>query len=78
MTAIARIRTLRGLAPNEDQLTDDDIVEVDGEAPLSTLRPRGPITVPPPSGKRYLRTTRYSLVAARATKPTTLRLVADH
>jgi hypothetical protein len=33
MNKIARIATLRGLSPSDDELTDQDIVEVDGEPP---------------------------------------------
>lgn len=33
MAKAARISTLRGLGPNPDEVSDDDIMEVDGEAP---------------------------------------------
>lgn len=33
MAKAARVSTLRGLGPNPDELTEDDIVEVDGEKP---------------------------------------------
>jgi len=74
MLAIARIQTFRGLAPNADQITEDDILEVDGAPPASMRRPSA-ITVPPPSGKRYLQTTRYSMIAPRRRR--TLRLIGD-
>lgn len=74
MANLARI-TIRGLAPASDVLTDDDIVEIDGDAPpASSVRPAG-VSVPPPSGKRYVPTSRYSVVVPRVRR--TLRLVGD-
>jgi len=46
MTSSAHLPTLRGLGPDDDQLGDDDIVEVDGEAPPQTAR-YAMVTVPP-------------------------------
>ena len=74
MTAIARVRTIRGLAPNPDEIGDGDIFEVDGEltsAPPPSLR----MTVPPPSGTRYIPTGRYSNVVPKRRR--TLRLIGD-
>ena len=74
MTAIARIRTIRGLAPNPNEIGDDDILEIDGAArstPPSCVR----VTVPPPSGKRYIATGRYSMVVPKQRR--TLRLIGD-
>jgi hypothetical protein len=73
MTACARIRTLRGLAPSPHEIGDDDILEVDGQ--VSSSRPPPRVTVPPPSGKRYLRSGRYSMVAPIRRR--TLRLIGD-
>ena len=33
MAKAVRVSTLRGLGPNPDELTDEDIMEVDGESP---------------------------------------------
>ena len=68
--AIARIKTIRGLAPRSDEISDDDILEVDGAA----RRPAS-MTVPPPSGKRYIPTGRYSRIVPRVRR--TLRLIGD-
>ena len=56
MRSPMHLATIRGLGPDGDELTDDDIVEVDGEAPPpSSARPR-----PTVSGA-------YRIVAARRT-----------
>ena len=75
MDALARIRTIRGLSPSTDEIDDEDILEVDGDAPPQSRRPSLGMSVPPPSGKRYVPTTRYSLVVPRRRK--TLRLVGE-
>lgn len=74
MMAIARIETIRGLAPNPDEIGDDDILEVDGRR--ITEPPRAvPMTVPPPSGTRYIPSGRYSVVSTGRRR--TLRLIGD-
>lgn len=74
MMAIARIETIRGLAPNPDEIGDDDILEVDGRR--TSEPPRAiPMTVPPPSGTRYIPSGRYSMVMPRRGR--TLRLIGD-
>jgi hypothetical protein len=74
MMAIARVQTIRGLAPNPDEIGDGDILEVDGEltsVPPPSLR----MTVPPPSGTRYIPTGRYSKIVPKRRR--TLRLIGD-
>lgn len=74
MTGIGRVRTIRGLAPSPNEIGDDDIFEIDG-APSSRVNPSVRVTVPPPSGKRYISTGRYSLVVPKQRR--TLRLIGD-
>lgn len=75
MTAIARVQTIRGLAPSADEIGDDDILEVDGTATDSAPPPSWRMTVPPPSGTRFVTTGRYSQVVPRRRR--TLRLIGD-
>lgn len=44
--------TLRGVGPDGEELTDDDIVEVDGESPPPSRVRYAIVTVPPPSSGR--------------------------
>lgn len=74
MTVIARAQTIRGLAPNANEIGDDDILEVDGLT-WDTPQPSASVTVPPPSGTRYVPTGRYSVVMRRRRR--TLRLIGD-
>lgn len=46
MRSPAHLPTLRGLGPDEEQLDDDDIVEVDGALPAKERR-YAMVTVPP-------------------------------
>lgn len=74
MVVLARIRTIRGLAPSDDEVTDDDILEVDGEAAPSSRVGRSvpPVSVPAPCKKGTRYSMRYSMVAPRR-RPSTLR-----
>ena len=68
-TATRRIQTFRGLSPSDEELTDHDIVEVDGEPPPV---PRISMTC------LAATVTSYSIVAPRGRserRPITLRLV---
>ena len=64
MRSPAHLPTLRGLGPDEDEISDDDIVEVDGERPSQSGARYAMVTVPPrgparPSGA-------YSMFPARS------------
>jgi hypothetical protein len=66
MKSTPHLPTLRGLGPDDDAITDDDIVEVDGERPPMSGGRYAIVTVPPsrpsrPSGD-------YSLFPARKTR----------
>lgn len=76
MVGHARIRTIRGLAPSSDEISDDEILEIDGEAPPASGVTRSRIVAPVTNGTRYVPNTRYSLVVPRPGRRT-LRLVAD-
>lgn len=49
MTSPAHRSTIRGLGPDGEELTDDDILEVDGEMPPPSYVRRAMVTVLPPS-----------------------------
>lgn len=76
MAGHARIRTIRGLAPSADEISDDEILEIDGEMPPASGVARSPIVAPPTNRTRYVPNTRYSLIVPRPGRRT-LRLVAD-
>jgi hypothetical protein len=65
MRSPAHLPTLRGLGPDGDQLTDDDIVEVDGEAPPKSGVRYAMVTVPASRPPPHASPARYSLVATR-------------
>lgn len=62
MPSKSRTPTIRGIGPAEDEISDFDIVEVDGEMPAV---PRVSVSVPPPSRPVPRETSSSRLRAAR-------------
>lgn len=63
MRSPAHQPTLRGLGADDAEVTDDDIVEIDGGPPPVSARRHAMVTVPPPSRPPRV-SGAYSLVPA--------------
>lgn len=66
MPSVSRKPTIKGVAPPDDEVSDLDILEVDGER---AKVPRVSVVVPPPSVRPHLDAAPESSSRMRAAKP---------